>query len=235
MRVDNQSAFILHARPFRDTSMLVEFLTPEFGRVSAVARGVRGSSKSARQRRPATQPFIPLTIAWSGNSDLKTLHRLEAAGPARALTGQQLFSGLYINELLTRLLQHYDRHPAWFELYSGAIDALASAPESPERILRHFELAFLSELGFGIDLCCEGLSGNPIVAAETYSFDTERGFCRVEPGAAAQPDQFVGRDLLAIAADDFDDAARRAAKRLCRIAIAAQLGGKPLKSRELFG
>lgn len=236
MRVDNQSAFILHARPFRDTSMLVEFLTDEFGRVSAVVRGARGTGRSAKQRRGVTQPFIPLSVAWSGNTDLKTIFSVETAGPAIVLRGERLFSGLYVNELFTRLLQHYDENPAWFDIYTRVIGALASTELSPELVLRRFELEFLGELGFGIDLYSEGGSGHPIEPDRFYRFDGESGFSRCDaPDAVPRSDQFVGRDLLAIAADAFDDSARRAAKRLCRIAIASHLGGKPLKSRELFG
>ncbi|HSM12246.1 MAG TPA: recombination protein O N-terminal domain-containing protein, partial [Lysobacter sp.] len=42
MRLQAQPAFVLHTRPWRETSMLVEVLSLENGRVGLIARGIRG-------------------------------------------------------------------------------------------------------------------------------------------------------------------------------------------------
>ena len=234
MRVETQPAYLLHSRPYRDTSLLLELITPEFGRVSAVARGVRGQSKSAKARRSILTPFLPLTIGWSGNSDLKTINRFEAAGLAVPLRGDRLYSGIYVNELFTRLIQHYDGHPQWYELYQKVMRGLYTET-SADIVLREFEFELLQELGYGIDLMVEGVSGEPITADYAYFFGVDEGFsrCANRPDSAV-PDLFEGADLLALAAGHYSATARRAAKRLCRLALAAQLGEKPLKSRELF-
>lgn len=234
MRGDNQSAFVLHTRDYRDSSLLVEFLTAEHGRISGVVRGVRGQGKSARQRRGIMQAFVPLTISWSGKTDLKQIQHFEATASPVHLPGQSLFSGFYLNELLIRLLQHYDDSPFWFGLYWQALQGLASS-EPDDQVLRRFELALLDALGYGIDLRSDVNDGAAIVAGILYQFDASEGFRRVSsPEGLPAHSLFRGEELSALAEGQFTDAVRRSAKRLCRLALLPHLGDKPLKSRELF-
>lgn len=237
MRIDNQPAFILHTRPYRDSSLLVECVTAQVGRISGVVKGVRGTGRTARQRRSLMQPFIPLSIGWSGNTDLKSIMHYEALGPAPVLVGERLYSALYINELYVRLLQPYDENPHWFALYQQAIGALQQA-ELIDVELRCFELHLLEALGYGLDFSGSAPDGAALQADQQYRFDAEQGFVAVAgaqpPGDVPSVNLFAGTDLLAIAEGHFNDSARRAAKRLCRQALAIHLGDKPLKSRELF-
>lgn len=235
MRIESQPAFILHSRHYRNSSLLVEFLTPDFGRVSGVVRGVRANSKSARQRRSLMQPFIPLLIGWSGNSDLKTIGRFEHRDSPLPLTGTRLFSAIYVNELLTRLVQHYDHNPELYALYEWVLQGLV-LEQLVDVVLRRFELKLLQDLGYGINLLNTADSHEPIVADQYYRYNADRGFTPLGP--RQQPvdrrNLFAGADLVAIADGDFSPSVRQAAKRLCRQAIQLQLGDKPLKSRELF-
>lgn len=233
MRVELQPAYVLHSRHYRDSSLLVELLTPNYGRVSAVVKGVRSTTKHAKQRRSLIQPFIPLLISWSGQSGLKTIIHNESCGAAVSLHGQRLFSALYVNELLTRLLPHYDGNPATFQLYQHTISALAG--DTPmDIVLRQFEIQLLEELGYGIDFTAQANSSEPLREDCDYRFEADCGFV-VEYGAVTDRSAiFCGEDLLALANGDYNDSARKAAKRLCRLALAAHLGSKPLKSRELF-
>jgi DNA repair protein RecO (recombination protein O) len=235
MRVESQPAYILHTRDYRDSSLLVEFITPDYGRVSGVVKGVRSSSKTARQRRSLMQPFVPLLIGWSGNSDLKTITRFENTTAPLALTGPRLFSAIYVNELLTRLLQHDDRNFEIYFLYEWVLVNLLQ-DERLDVVLRRFELRLLQALGYGIDLSTEVATGEQIVPDRDYCFVVDQGFCRLEQ--ISQPidkqQQFAGAELIAIRQEEFGETVRQAAKRLCRLALAVHLGDKPLKSRELF-
>lgn len=234
MRIESQPAFILHSRAYRDSSLIIEFLSRDFGRVSGVLKGVRGTGRSARQRRSVAQPFVPLMIGWSGNTDLKQVIQCEATAAPIALAGERLFSGFYANELLTRLLHPLDENAFWYALYERVLRGLASS-QPADVILRHFELGLLQELGYGIDFSADSRSGAPISADACYVFDPGEGLTAVAGDAGLAPAAlFPGADLLAIAAGHFDDAARRSAKRLCRLALAEHLGSRPLKSRELF-
>lgn len=241
MRVELEKAYVVHSRPFRDTSLIVEFITPDYGRVSAVVRGVRSAGKAARAKRGLLQPFVPLLIGWTGKNDLKTATHIESAEVARQLQGLQgprLFSALYVNELMVRLLPRSEENPALFALYEWVLAHLGS--DLPIDIgLRQFELRLLDNLGFGIDFSVEAETGEPLQARLLYSYQPDHGFSRCS--AAQQPlagraasNLFNGSDLQALAAEQFNETTRKAAKRLCRLAIEARLGGKPLKSRELF-
>lgn len=233
MRVESQAAYILHTRHYRDSSLLVEFLTLDYGRVSAVVRGVRSATKSARQRRSLMQPLIPLLISWTGKSELKTLGQFESTALPHALLGPRLFSAIYVNELLARLLPHSDNNPELYVLYQSVLEDLLQQ-ECIDVVLRRFELQLLNDLGYGIDLTMEVHSGRPIESGQYYRFDAGQGFSRTVADERAMNSLFRGEDLLAIAQGAFSPQVRHAAKRLCRRALAQQLGAKPLKSRELF-
>jgi DNA repair protein RecO (recombination protein O) len=232
-KVELQSAYILHSRNYRDTSLLVEALTPEYGRVSLVVKGVRASSKAAQQKRSLIQPLQRLLMSWQGKSDLKTLVHVESATVAVPLVGKRLFSAFYINELLTRLLHHYHPHPELFELYEWCIQHLQDT-EFIDVVLRRFELLLLEQLGYGIHFDHEAGSEQPLSPENVYQFDSERGFLAVAESSPQYKTQFYGRDLLDLATNDFRPEVRQAAKRLCRLALEPHLGSKPLKSRELF-
>ncbi|ARN75359.1 DNA repair protein RecO [Oceanicoccus sagamiensis] len=233
MRIESQPAYILHTRNYRDSSLIVDFLTPDYGRVSGVVKGVRSNSKSAKQRRSILQPFVSLLISWSGKSELKTITQFESRGVPIALQGKQLFSGLYVNELLSRLLQADEQHSEIYTLYEWVSKSLLDNA-TIDVVLRHFELSLLSELGYGFDLSADSESGAALKADQQYRFYPDRGFVLLEPNGPITASVFRGEDILAIASGDFNEPARRAAKLLCRQALQAHLGNKPLRSRELF-
>lgn len=219
----SQSAFVLHSRPYRESSALVDFFTPG-GRLRAVLRGARGKVGTL------ARPFVPLDVEFRGRSDLKAVARLESGGLAYWLDGNALFSGMYLNELLIRLLPAEDAHPAMFDHYVATLPALA-AKRPLEPILRAFEWRLLTELGYGFALD-QDISGKPIDSACLYRLLPDTG---LEPVGLFQPGLFNGAELLAMAEADWNvPGALAAAKRLMRQALAPHLGGRPLVSRELF-
>lgn len=232
MRVNLQPSYILHSRPYRDSSALLEIFTAEYGRISLVARGsrrkTRGGSASA-----LLQAFTPLLLSFSGRADLKNLTATEPVRSVLRLRGERLFSGMYVNELLVRLLHRHDPHPQLFAAYGQTLEALAGKV-AVDTVLRHFEFTLLHELGYSIDLSVDGRSGEPVQDGLWYHYHADFGLMLqndiVDP---AQP-VFAGADLLAMAAGEFGGPARLTAKRLLRQALAAQLGDAPLKSRDLF-
>jgi DNA repair protein RecO (recombination protein O) len=232
LRIQLQPAFVLHSRPYRDSSALLEVLTAQYGRISLVAKGARRTVKG-RSSGAILQPFVPLLLSFSGRAELKTLTASEVAGEVRALKGDRLFSGMYLNELLVRLLHRNDSHPGLFIAYGEAVASLASEG-SLDEILRRFEFKLLEELGYSFDLQVDGHSGEAISESSWYYYHQEFGL--VEQGEAMGPDKpvFSGADLLAIARGERGEAASHASKRLLRVALAGHLGDKPLNSRDLF-
>lgn len=231
MQVQTQPAYVLHTRPYRDSSLLVDVLSRDFGRVSLIARGQRQARQ--KSRRPL-QPFVPLLLSWRGKTDLKTLTAAENSAAGVFLSGHYLYSGLYANELLVRLLPQGDSYPEVFSIYQQLLVQLA-AGEPLEATLRGFEFSLLNELGYGLELGLEAVTGEPIEEGRVYAYAAELGFIAVASSDPQAVSGFLGQDLLAIAAEDYRlPETRRAAKRLSRLVLATHLGNRPLKSRELF-
>lgn len=224
---DFHSAFVLYVRPYQETSALVEVFCREQGRVGMVFRRVRGGKST---KAAFLQPFQPVWISYSGQHELRTGRQIEARGASVWLTGTALISGLYLNEVLMRLLHRDDPHPALFDCYETTLQRLAS--EEVEPSLRQFERRLLAELGYEIVFDADAL-GEPLCADKYYQFQPEQGFVE-QPPIPRQPG-FSGLHLLAIGAADYRTGeVRRAAKHLFRQALAPHLGDKPLMSRSLF-
>jgi DNA repair protein RecO (recombination protein O) len=164
---------------------------------------------------------------------MKTLTDREPAGPAYGLRGDRLFSGLYINELLVRLLHRYDAHPGLFAAYGDALLELGgNAPV--EEVLRRFEMQLLDELGYSFDLTVDGQSGEAIRENAWYHYHGDHGLVERSGGPDPEHPAYAGADLLAVAGGCLQGAAAQTAKRLLRQALASHLGEAPLRSRELF-
>jgi DNA repair protein RecO (recombination protein O) len=232
VRVALQPSYVLHARPYRDNSALLEVFTAEQGRISLVARGARRRTRGGSSGA-LLQPFTPLLLSFSGRTDLKNLGATESAGPPQVLRGERLFSGLYLNELLVRLLHRHDPHPQLFAAYGATLEALAGS-EPLDDILRQFEFTLLGELGYGFSLDIDGLSGEAVLPDHWYHYHPDWGLVARGAGADAAQPAFAGAELLAMAACGFGGQARGAAKRLLRQVLAVHLGEAPLRSRELF-
>lgn len=217
-RVADEPGVVLHARPYRETSLIFSVLTPNHGRVSIVARGVRGS-----RRGRAIQPFCKVLLGWSGRSGLVTLTGYELQ-KQYWFQGNPLAGAFYLAELITRLVDEREAHP---RLYAGLEWALQRIQESPVLVLRSFEKLLLEELGYGLDFQRD-LNGLPLEAGRRYRLLVDRGFVAAEEG-------HEGGLLLRIGDENFADPdVRRAARTLFREALAARLGPKPLQSRRLL-
>lgn len=229
MRVQQQAAFILHHRPFRDTSQILDVLSREHGKLALVARGSRGPKS---RLRGVLRPFMPLAMSWVQRSDLGTLTGAELHGAPLRLSGDALLSGYYVNELLLHFLHRHDPQPEIFDIYVRAIEALAASAEVAP-CLRRFEIEVLRALGYALNLDHEADSHDPLQAELSYEYRFEQGPVQV----ARTEGQLVfnGALLIAIAAQRFDEPdVLRAANRLLREVIGFHLGGKELKSRKVL-
>jgi DNA repair protein RecO (recombination protein O) len=228
-RVQQQPAFILHRRPFRDTSQILDVLTRDYGKIAVVARGSRGSkSKLAGILRP----FLPLRVSWVAKSDLGTLTGAEAAGAPAGLRSDALFSAYYVNELILNFLHRHDPQPEIYELYARVVPTLAGF-DDVAATLREFELELLGLLGYAVSLDHEAGSQNDIDPICNYDYRVEQGPVPVERSDG--PLVFRGSTLLSIAAKQFDDPnVLRAANRLLRDVVSYHLGGKELQTRKVL-
>lgn len=232
LRVDSEPAFVLHTRPYRETSQLVDLFSRHYGRLRVVARGFRRPKNGSR----ILAPFTPLLVGWSGKSELKTLVSAEHSGRSLMLSGERLYSGFYLNELLIRLLVEHDPHQHLFDHYLNIMTSLADG-EPIEPALRLFERNLLDEAGYGLMIDTDIVSGHPVLPDQWYWLDPSTGFSHCQPSEQdkTSPYLFWGEALLAIGNGDYHDLdIAKAAKRLMRLAIQEHLGNKPLRSRELF-
>ncbi|USD65657.1 DNA repair protein RecO [Vibrio sp. SCSIO 43136] len=223
-----QRCFVLHRRPYSETSLILDVFSEEYGRMSIMAKGARSKRSNLKG---ALQPFTPLLMKWGGKGSMRTLRQAEPISLGLPLTGVCLYSAMYVNELLGRVLESETPYPALFIDYLHALTELAQA-DNPEPALRRFELALLTAMGYGIDMMhCAG-TGEPIDPDMTYRYREQKGFI-----ASVRRDNltFKGDELIAISERRFLTKEQlQAAKRFTRIALKPYLGGKPLKSRELF-
>jgi DNA repair protein RecO (recombination protein O) len=229
-RRDDQPAFVLHAHPYRETSLIIEALTADHGRVALVARGAK---RPRSELRGILQAFQPLTLSWAGAGEIKTLIRAEWRGGLPLVSGSALLCGFYLNELLLKMLPREDAHPQLFHDYQDTLRKLADgADQAPA--LRQFEVQLLAQLGYALPLTHEVDSGLPVDPAARYYYAFDRG-PRV---AAAEPRRDYplvrGTTLLALARQDFSapDAAAEA-KRLMREVLDHYLERRDIFSRRV--
>ena len=237
IEMELQPSYILHTRPYRDTSLWIDFFSKEQGRVAAIAHGTR------RLRSPykmTLQQFTPILITGRGKGDLLALNNAEIDGSAFHLSGDRLHCGWYLNELILRLLIRFDPYPQLFQYYAESIQALACSQRGPEAVLRLFEKRLLKELGYGLTLSQEAGTGVAVHPEAYYYYQATEGLSLVTNYQSHKNSQikrsvFIGKHLLSIEADQMEDpAVLRDAKRLMRIALAQRLGHRPLRTRTVF-
>ena len=186
-----QPAYVLHHRAYRDSSVLLELFSPEYGRVGVIARG----AKSAKSRwRGVLQPFQPLLVSWNKRGELGTLTAAEAHGPALTIAPDLIASGFYLNEILLRLLERDQEQLELFGCYDEALRSLdkvgtetadnQSRSVALEILLRQFEIRLLAALGYGLVLDHEIGSESPVQAEQEYIYQLEHGPVKVEAGVA---------------------------------------------------
>jgi len=228
-RVQQEPAWLLHYRPFRDTSLIIDVLSREHGRLSLVARG----SRSAKSRlRGILRPFLPLQMSWVIRSDLGTLTGAEMHGAPVLLAGDALLSGYYVNELVLNLVHRHDPQPDIFDAYRHTIIELAGcAAVAPP--LRRFEIELLRMLGYALNLRLDTETRSALQADRMYEYRPEQG---PVPAVDAQgPMIFSGDSLIRIERQEFEDAdVLRDAGRLLRDVLNFHLGGRELKSRKVL-
>lgn len=228
-RATLQRGYVLHARSYRESSLLLDCLTLESGRISLIAKGAR---RSKGQQRRLLQPFAPLLISFAGYGELRTLTAVEEAGSSRRLQGDRLACGLYINELMVHLLPREEPVEELFAFYNHALESL-SGEEPVGPFLRRFELQLLEAMGVAPNWGRESSGGSMIDAKQMYALGSDGAMVPSEVGEEAA--LIPGEVLLALASGrpDTPEVAAQC-KRVLRYFIQLHLGGRKLKSRELL-
>lgn len=227
---DEEAAYVLHTYPFKETSLVVEIFSRTLGRLGLVARGARRPRSSMRGLLMA---FQPLSLSWSGKTELRTLHRAERSAGHAQLSGLSLICGFYLNELMLKLLAREDPHEGLYLAYEEALTAFRSG-EPPGPALRRFEKRLLRELGYGM-LFERDLAGDPVRPEVNYTYVLERGPQPTSGRAPSPAVELSGKTLLDIAADDYrDPLTLQQSRMLMRFVLNHYLGGQVLHTRQLL-
>lgn len=225
MRLEQQPAYVLHARPYRETSLLLECLTREHGRLGVVARGVRG--ERARLRRAQLEPFQLLAMDLLLRGEMATLTAIEAVGTPMRLSGDAGLAGLYLNELVVRLTGRQDPFPRLFDAYAQTLARL-TAGESLAWSLRRFERDLLEAIGYGLQLQYDSDTGEALIPEAPYRYLVEQGAVRCAAGSTRA---LRGSDLLALGQDEIpDNVGLKALRDMMREVIRFHLGGGELRA-----
>jgi DNA repair protein RecO (recombination protein O) len=233
-RIHEQPAFVLHSYPYRETSLVIDILSLNHGRLALVAKGAKRPHSALRG---VLQTFQPLAMSWSGQSEMRTLTGAEWVGGMLPLTGDALLCGFYVNELLVKFCAREDPHPQLFHHYAATLTRLAH-DEPPVQVLRSFERVLLRETGYAMALD-RTVARQPVVPGGKYVFDPERGVRDATGDLARQwPAHWpvvLGQTLLDMELDDYHRARTIAqSKALMRFLLNTYLGGAPLATRQIL-
>jgi DNA repair protein RecO (recombination protein O) len=224
-----ERGFVLHQRPYRNTSLIVDCLTERYGRQSLVAQGARRSSS---RQSAVLQPFRPVRLSWIRRGELGRLTHVEADSNSLDIRGDALLAAFYLNELLLRLVPSGDHNDEIISCYSSCLDQLAGT-RNAARALRLFELELLDALGYRIDLDQDFRTGKPIEPECDYIFEHEGGLTASHTHSTMET--FSGMDLISLRERRLDESASlSSAKRLLGGILKVHLGGRPLKTRQVM-
>ena len=230
MRSELHPAYVLHRRAFKETSALVDLFSSKYGRIGAVAKGVRRKKSGLSG---ILQTFQLLQVAWSGRGELVTITSAEPADTPIIYSGRSLLNGFYLNELLMRFLHRNDPHPELFSMYHASLRALTDN-DKEESVLRLFEKVLLKSIGYGLVLDHDVVTDDKIDPDRKYVYRMNKGPSEHFTQAANEV-VIHGATLHALGAERLvDDNTLREAKLLMRSVISHYLGDRPLMSRELF-
>ena len=230
MRVLQEPAFVLHNRPYSESSWIVELYTKHYGRLAVIAKGAR---RLKSKTRGLLLPFQPLLVSWSGKGEVPTLTNAEPDDGLFELTNKSLVCGFYCNELIMRLLHRNDPHPKLFDVYSQVIEAL-DRDLNREIALRIFEKSLLKEIGYGLNLRNEANGKKPIQESAYYVYQHEHGAI---PQTTNNRKSTVvsGKTLLAIENEDYSNReVLLQAKAFMRDILNQITGAKKIHSRDIF-
>jgi len=228
-RIAAQPGFVLHSYPYKETSLIVDVFSRDYGRVALVAKGAK---RPHSKLRGVLQTFQPLSVSWSGRAEVRTLTAAEWVGGLLPLEKSALLCGFYLNELLVKLLARDDPHAALFDHYVAAINQLAH-DESAPIVLRKFERALLKETGVATDFSVCTSTSQAVDPQQTYVVDPESG-PRIARAADRWP-SVSGKTLLDMERQDYADPVTQSqSKQLMRFLLAHHLGGMQLNTRQIL-
>jgi len=221
-----EHCFLLHARSFGDTSIIADVFTESSGKISIMAKGAKNPRSKFFGH---LLPFSALRIIVTGKSEMKTLTQIDSNFVSQSVKGpHDLYTYLYVNELMMRLLPKGLPNQELYDLYQKFVE-LARADAISDLDLRVFELNLLDVLGYGINFDTDSKEHSEFKEATLYSFIPEKGFHR-----SNDANGFSAQEIRAIKNRALEGIDKLKLKQLLQVAIGACLDGRELSSRDFF-
>jgi len=219
-----QKAYVIHSRPYKETSLIVTFLTENKGKITAVAKGAKRKNSRLSGN---LEPFQCLSIDYRGKSDLKSLILAEPCEVFEDFFGSEnLYSAFYVNELINYLIAQADESIEIFDIYKNCISNLKKN-NAIEEILRNFELNILSILGYEINFQSDYVANQPIINGVIYKYSAQSGFSKSDKG-------YDGKIINEINERKFSKDSLQACKEINRTTINYYFEELNIKSRVFF-
>lgn len=227
-KIEQQAAYLLHRRPYSETSLLLDIFSRDHGRLTLIGKGCR---KRKTQSQGLFLPFKPLLVSWTGKGELPILTSIEHQSFLPLPDKNGINCGYYVNELLMKLLHRHDSHEALFDRYNEFFYSLANGGD-PHSVLRIFEKHLLQQIGFGLVLDHDVDSGEIIFENRDYHYIPHKGPVASSDTRVAK---ISGETLLALQTESLEtDKQKYEARILTRSLIDVQLNGKELRSRRVI-
>ncbi|MFK7795723.1 MAG: DNA repair protein RecO [Gammaproteobacteria bacterium] len=226
MRVELEPAYVMHTRPYRETSMIVYALTEQHGVVHMVSRGARKKGNNN------LQPFTRMYLSWSGRGDLMSLTKIEHEHSRYTNNFRAQVQCFYLHELILKLIPKLSPAPELFDLYESTLNSMINNP-SNEYVLRNFELRLLAIMGHPLQLGYDYINDEVIQNQLLYRYDPDFGPTKIK-GKQTQWNVVTGRLLADLEQGDLTDESLPQAKIFLRGIVKHYLQGKPLMTRRLL-
>jgi len=243
MNKDKITCYLLHSRPFKETSLITHLFSCEQGRLSLLAKGVK--RKSAQGLRAVLQPFSLLEVEYVGRSDLKTLCQVEVLKSWPSVSNRVLACGYYLNELIMRATEEWQESEELFHCYRRSLEQLQVLSDENKRelakVLRNFEVALLTQLGLAPDWK-QDIDQKDIVADNFYHYIIEQGFAPVpevindneKKQVTLQQPRWLGETILSLSGGDYKPELLQSCQRLTQHLLLPVIGDKPITSRKMW-
>jgi len=156
--IERTKGVILRCRPLTETSLIVEWLTPDLGRLSTVAKGAR-RPKSPFAGKLDLFYLAEFSFQRSRRSQLHALREVKLQEPHRVLRRDLacLQQASYCAALVEAATEPESPLPGVYRLICDLLETIGQRPVQCHTIFA-FELRLLDELGLGPDLEAAGLS-----------------------------------------------------------------------------
>lgn len=228
VKISQQPAYLLHRRPYSETSLLLDIFTQEYGRLTLIAKGCR---KKKNQAQGLFLSFKPLLLSWTGKGELPILTSIEHSEYVKTPSSMGINCGYYINELIMKLLHRHDPHEQLFNRYHQSFLDLSQGQDA-NLVLRVFEKYLLQEIGFSLVLDHDVETGEVINEKSEYKYYPQSGPVL---SANVNDETISGETLIALQKERFTtDKVKRQARFLTRYLIDIQLNGKEIRSRRIM-